>query len=236
MCRAGREPTRVFAIILALTISFISCTSDSDDDDSDSVGEDDFDFDDDADDDGGDNDGAVDDDDDTGNDDVDDDLDDDVDIDIEGSWEEDTWPDAETGLTWQTTNIGPALGWEDAKSLCEALELGGFDDWRLPGISELRTIIRGCAETETGGDCLVTDECHVSDCDSGDTCDGDDIMEGPTQGCYWPSELSGRCTWYWSDTALTEDGWFTWYVSFSNAEIAAEMWDNVYLYVRCVRG
>ncbi|MCL4234178.1 MAG: DUF1566 domain-containing protein [Deltaproteobacteria bacterium] len=199
------------------------------------MGEDDFDFDDDDDDDG-----AVDDDDDTGNDDADDDFDDDIDddndFDIEGSWDEDTWPDPATGLTWQTTSVATPYEWDDAKDLCDLLELGEADDWRLPSISELRTIIRGCEETETGGACPVTDECHVSDCDAGDACDGDDIMEGPTQGCYWPSELSGRCTWYWSDTALTEDGWFSWYVSFSDAEIAAEMWDNAYLYVRCVRG
>ncbi len=31
--------------------------------------------------------------------------------------------------------------WADAKQYCEDLVLGGYDDWRLPNIDELETII-----------------------------------------------------------------------------------------------
>ncbi len=237
---AGQQIFRVLLIVLCLTIPFVSCSSGSDDDDSNSIGEDDFDADDDADDDAGDDDDSADDDD-TADDDVDDDLDDDVDddndFDIEGSWEEDTWPDAETGLTWQTMNAGPSSGWEDAQDLCDDLSLGGFDDWRLPSISELRTIIRGSEETETGGMCSVTDDCAGwADCFSWDACDGGFPLDGPTQGCYWAGELSGKCSWYWSSVELGGVGYSAWTVDFGTAGIRAEHWDDEYHFVRCVRG
>ncbi len=239
--RVFAEKDWLIASILVIAVCG-ACANGSDDDDSDSIGEDDFDFDDDADDDEGDDDTGDDDDgdDDTGDDDTaadDDTVDDDVDIDIEGSWEEDTWPDAATGLMWQTMNIGPSSGWEDAKALCADLELGGFDDWRLPSISELRTIIRGSEETETGGMCLVTDDCAGwADCFSWDDCDGGLPLDGPTQGCYWSEELSGKCSWYWSSVEVDGVGYSVWAADFGTGGIMAENLDDDYHFVRCVRG
>ncbi|MCP4755353.1 MAG: DUF1566 domain-containing protein, partial [Proteobacteria bacterium] len=44
-----------------------------------------------------------------------------------------------TGLTWQQAN--GLKTWESALTECEALSLGGYDDWRLPNARELQTII-----------------------------------------------------------------------------------------------
>ncbi len=51
-----------------------------------------------------------------------------------------TVSDLGTGLMWQ--QIPPAEGttWQQAKEYCENLELGGFDDWRLPTLKELFSI------------------------------------------------------------------------------------------------
>ena len=55
-----------------------------------------------------------------------------------------TITDNVTNLVWQDNNesnsIDFAYRWNDAVSYCENLELGGYDDWRLPSVDELLTI------------------------------------------------------------------------------------------------
>jgi hypothetical protein len=62
-----------------------------------------------------------------------------------------TVADSITGLTWErSTNIAHtgctgyqqvSCTWAQAKAYCEALELGGYSDWRLPSDFELLTIV-----------------------------------------------------------------------------------------------
>lgn len=51
--------------------------------------------------------------------------------------------DSATGLEWQDDNDTKTIkrDWESAKSYCENLTLGGFNNWRLPDSEELRTLI-----------------------------------------------------------------------------------------------
>ncbi len=49
--------------------------------------------------------------------------------------------DKVTGLTWQRTVPAQRYSWNAAKDACQALELGGFDDWRLPARIELVSLI-----------------------------------------------------------------------------------------------
>lgn len=46
-----------------------------------------------------------------------------------------------TGLIWQRSDDGKTRTWNEAFSYCEALSLDGYDDWRMPKIEELQTII-----------------------------------------------------------------------------------------------
>jgi hypothetical protein len=46
-----------------------------------------------------------------------------------------------TGLTWQREDGGLTRTWEAALNHCEGLSSGGYNDWRLPNISELHTIV-----------------------------------------------------------------------------------------------
>lgn len=48
--------------------------------------------------------------------------------------------DNATGLQWQDDAAGTQMGWTAAISECETLELGTQTDWRLPNISELKSI------------------------------------------------------------------------------------------------
>ncbi len=51
-----------------------------------------------------------------------------------------TVADTSTGLVWQQATAGP-FNWEEALTYCEALSLGGYDDWRLPNRNELQYLV-----------------------------------------------------------------------------------------------
>ncbi len=49
-----------------------------------------------------------------------------------------TWVDPDTKLMWTAKDNGEWFSWEEAKKYSEDLRLGGFTDWRLPTIAELK--------------------------------------------------------------------------------------------------
>ncbi|MCC6160526.1 MAG: DUF1566 domain-containing protein [Deltaproteobacteria bacterium] len=146
------------------------------------------------------------------------------------------WTDPASGLTWQFESSQQGASWEDATSFCEGATLAGYDDWRLPTISELRTLIRGCDATETGGSCGVTDTCLTA-CSDGkswsvnstqdpceDTCSDAscfscDSGAGPNNGCYGPPELAGNCGSFWSSSAIEDAQSAAWFIDFSQGGV-----------------
>jgi len=52
-----------------------------------------------------------------------------------------TVTDSNTDLMWQREDDGTTRTWNDAGNYCEALDLDGFSDWRLPTYFELLTIV-----------------------------------------------------------------------------------------------
>lgn len=48
--------------------------------------------------------------------------------------------DQTTGLIWQKTEGGKRT-WENAIIYCENLALSGYENWRLPNINELRSLV-----------------------------------------------------------------------------------------------
>lgn len=187
-------------ICVSLAISAPTCGGGGDDDDSRGSLDDDDDI-------TGDDDTAGDD---ATSDDDDDDADDD---DHTGG---DVWTDSSTGLMWQVWSfVKWEWRWDHANEFCEGLSLGGYTDWRLPTISEQRSLIRGCPATVTGGSCGVTDEClDVNTCFD-ETCDvGCPSGGGPDDGCYWPAVLEGLCLWEWSSSSVDPG---VWAVYFGNA-------------------
>jgi hypothetical protein len=132
---------------------------------------------------------------------------------------ESLWTDTATGLIWQNGSTVGSVGYEqaDAKVYCEELNWAGYTGWRLPDIDALRSLIRGCPETMTGGSCPVTDACLDSSCWS-DACNGCSSGGGPgPEGAYWPPEISGvvdSSDWYWSSSAVADADGVGWIVYF----------------------
>ncbi len=202
---------------------------DPDDDINDDLNDDvDDDLDDDVDDD------ADDDLDDDVDDDADDDLNDDVDDDVDDDdTSGDTWTDSTSGLIWQNGDACN-MNWGEAKSHCENLIWSDVSDWRLPTLSELRSLIRGCGHTVTGGDCGVTDECLAYMSCWNPPCQGCGFLSGPgLGGRYCPAELSGTGWIYWSSSQVEENPSTAWRIHFNDSLISYNDIDYSYC-ARCV--
>jgi len=52
-----------------------------------------------------------------------------------------TVTDRATDLMWQQVDDGRTRDWVEALQYCEGLTLAGYDDWRLPNVKELQTIV-----------------------------------------------------------------------------------------------
>ena len=161
---------------------------------------------------------------------------------VEGQCE-DVWIDPSTGLVWQNPSFDGTKTWEEAKTFCTNNEAGlPGTGWRLPNISELRSLIRGCPNTVTGGACGVTDVCPK--CGVGQSCLSWSPCHdycgycfngsGPADGCYWPNEMEGPCSWYWSSSPVEDNVYHAWLVYFSTGYVGNDV-VNYARYVRCVR-
>ncbi|WP_425387522.1 DUF1566 domain-containing protein [Desulfovibrio inopinatus] len=49
--------------------------------------------------------------------------------------------DTSTNLIWMQADGGVQLDWQGALAYCENLSLAGEDDWRLPNVKELESIV-----------------------------------------------------------------------------------------------
>jgi len=149
-----------------------------------------------------------------------------------------TLTDPNTGLIWeQEPSIEDTSNYL-AENSCFKLEIYGWiHKWRLPTVSELRSLIRGCSATQTGGGCKVTDQCNSSYCCENSQCIGCSISP---EGCYWPESLVGDCGFYWSSTydesnsGIGSEGGSNWAVDFSEGQVR-QVYDFSSLHVRCVR-
>ena len=146
----------------------------------------------------------------------------------------DTWTDPTSGLTWQVSPPTDRYDWYEAKSYCDSLSLGGHSDWHLPTIGELRTLIRGCPATETGGSCNVEEgDCLEWSCRD-DSCSGCGFKDGQGEGgMYWPDEVEGDCCWYWSSSPVEDNDDDAWDVRFSSGNVNSGFYYTKR--VRCVR-
>ena len=94
------------------------------------------------------------------------------------------------GVVWEPGCGKEEVGLEAAVEWCSQLSVGGVE-WRLPTLMELRSLIDGCADTEIGGSCSLSDECCEMSCIVG--CNGCTSLLD-VGGCHvgaWPGFVCG---------------------------------------------
>jgi hypothetical protein len=134
-------------------------------------------------------------------------------------------------LVWQDPPAFDLMGQHEARDYCEGLVHGGRDDWTLPDVNQLRSLLRDC-----GAGCPVHDpSCLSGDCADSLACQGCPTLQGPGQeGCYWDAALSGWCHKYWSRSQLILSADRFWLVEFrtGGTGFLEQIWSAA---VRCVR-
>ena len=129
-----------------------------------------------------------------------------------------TVTDPSSNLVWQKTP-GPKRSWSDGVAYC-AGNVAGLpgSGWRLPTISELRTLVRGCASLVTGSTCGVVDPGCLSGSCRGSNCDAC----GNVGSCYWDTAALGTsCTDYtWATSVVPEYGNWYWELHFGDGAMA----------------
>ncbi|MBP5405950.1 DUF1566 domain-containing protein [bacterium] len=145
----------------------------------------------------------------------------------------DTCYDSTSDLSWSKM---VSRTWDGAVEYCNELVEWGYDDWRLPNISELRTLIQNCSGTITGGSCDVIDtgnpltSCLEDSCWRKSACKACPV---DNTGIY--SKL-GDVGYFWSSSSLTNDKSRVWFASFYSGAINDFTKNSSqYFIVRCVR-
>ncbi|MBP5406216.1 DUF1566 domain-containing protein [bacterium] len=130
-------------------------------------------------------------------------------------------------LNWSTFKA--YLDWSSSLSYCEELTEGGYTDWRLPSINELKTLIRNCTATmANSGLCPVKDpSCLHSACYKADSCSCEEDRNGEYS-------VFGDTEKFWSSSSTYEGSGVAWSVDFSTAGIYYHMKSSLFA-VRCVR-
>ena len=114
-----------------------------------------------------------------------------------------------------------AMNWGKAKQYCENLDESGHNDWRLPNIDELRTLIK-TPETISGGKCQISEKA------------GKLASEDYTEDCQGLTSKLGDTSGFWSSSVLSDDSGYAWRVYFGYGGVSN--YDKSYtLSVRCVR-
>ncbi len=158
------------------------------------------------------------------------------------------WCDDTSDLCWQDPPYqkGRGLCWHAGSIYCEQLSFDGYDDWRLPNLNELRSLVRNCPAIETGGDCGIGDGSSRDDYWDDESCLECYTEISPETICFWPQELKGTCNrideigspveWWSSspvvDASASEE--YAWYVWFGMGVVGYNH-SNSYADVRCVR-
>ena len=129
------------------------------------------------------------------------------------------------------------MNWNEAKQYCANLTEGGYSDWRLPNIDELRTTIKNCPKTEPGGECKVSEKngCLSSQqCGNARSKDSCGCEYKKNNGGYYSKLGDHDGVYLWSSSTLVGSANRAWAVDFDDGGVSNLYKTNNYD-VRCVR-
>jgi len=106
--------------------------------------------------------------------------------------------DNATGLMWMQADSGEAIDWKNALTYAENLEFAGYNDWRLPNVKELQSIVDYSRTERPAIDPLFA--CTGITNEAGD----------PDYGYYWTSTSA-----YFGQNQ--PEYYYAWYVAFGYA-------------------
>lgn len=139
--------------------------------------------------------------------------------------------DITSSLCWQQPPDETRRTLQEATNYCDALDLAGQSNWRVPTIDEARSLVRDCAATALDGECPIRGGSPSTDLVA--DCYGCDAMAGR---CRWSEQLSGDCTWFhWSSSPVADyPGEGAWFLYYFNGSVNWESVQEQFM-VRCVR-
>ncbi|MBP5590276.1 DUF1566 domain-containing protein [bacterium] len=155
--------------------------------------------------------------------------------------------DSSSHLTWSKISSS-TMTWSAAATFCQGSEMngyGGFTDWRLPNIDELKTLITVSSGTPRTQNCAVSEATgHLASSDwTCSTCTeactqstsgtGCSSCNGSSDGRY--SKLGDGEVWLWSSSLLSGNSHGVWYVVFDYGGVSHSLIDYDGSHVRCVR-
>ena len=118
------------------------------------------------------------------------------------------------GILYWSSKAPQKMNWDEALNYCKNLDEGGYNDWRLPNIDELRSLVKNCPNSQIGGKCNVTQEClYWGKCNR--NCDDCRRIENSSY-----SKL-GYSGWFWSSSNRADDADYAWYLDFDNGRISS---------------
>ena len=123
-------------------------------------------------------------------------------------------------LQWSEVSY-PRMTWDEAKQYCEDLDEDDHNDWRLPNIDELRTLIKA-PETISGGKCQISEKA------------GKLAGEDFTEDCNYLTSKLGDTGFFWSSSVRSGNSDRAWGVSFRSGCVGGSHKSSTNS-VRCVR-
>ena len=148
--------------------------------------------------------------------------------------------DSSSGLIW-SARASSSMTWSNAVSYCDNLTEGGYSDWHLPNIDELKTLLianrvtSNCAVSEDNG-CLSASCWSCSTCTQTGTqsSSGTSCSDGGTSYSDGRYSKFGETGAFWSSSTRSDNTDSAWYVGFKYGYV--RNYDKSYPNdVRCVR-
>ena len=152
---------------------------------------------------------------------------------------------------WQQADSGSGMDWEDALAYAESSTFAGYDDWRLPNIKELQSIVDythspSASDEADLGPAIDTDFFEITELASGTTIYSTDYgyFWSSTNAYHSPAEPEYLYAWYVAFGTAPDDtgddlhgaGAVRFDAKIEGSEMEAGDDERVYNYVRLVRG